>query len=124
MMNPHGNMGRPTLVKTLHTDHIQIKNTPMLYPSESAPKDRVILGEFGFHGLHPVIWNPVHQQWCFAMLEIDVYEGELQDTSFVNEYAEPSELRGWMPIPFIFKETSPASREVSEKRKKKRAINT
>jgi len=75
----------------------------MLFPPETAPKDRVILGEFGALPLQPTVWNPVHQQWCIAMLDVDMYEGQFQDTSFTNEYADPERLKGWLPMQWVEK---------------------
>jgi len=88
----------------------------MNYPPETAPKDRVILGEFGCPTMLPTIWNPIHQQWCIAMLDVDLYEGEWQDTSFTNEYADASRLKGWLPMKWVDKELKQTAKKRASKR--------
>jgi len=78
----------------------------MIFPAETAPKNRVILGDFGFFVLQPTVWNPVLQQWCIAILDAAPFEGkegESQGPSFANEYADPSRLKGWLPMRWVEK---------------------
>jgi len=67
-------------------------------PSNTAPKDRVFLGQFGPGTLRPTIWNPAFKRWCVGMLEVKQHHGEWTDIKFKNEYFNPSELTGWWPV--------------------------
>jgi len=68
---------------------------------ETAPKDDVIIANLGFPFPLVATWNKPSGQWVTANLEVDLYHGEWNDTSFCNEYFAEKELLGWMPLPEV-----------------------
>lgn len=77
-----------------------------LNPPETAPKDRLILADFGLPWLMPTVWNSFEERWAMVTLQCCDMEGGLKDWYFDNELATPSELRGWVEMPKIEKQTA------------------
>lgn len=68
-----------------------------LNPMQDAPKKSVILLDVGYPWLVAGIWNAPSESWVYADLQIDLYEGEWNDTYFENEHEKKP--NGWMPLP-------------------------
>lgn len=66
---------------------------------KTAPKGGVIIANLGFPFPLVATWNKPSSKWVAANLEIDLYNGEWNDSSFSNEYFSEKELLGWMPLP-------------------------
>jgi len=65
-----------------------------------APKDEIILADFGEHYQHlvPAIWNPAQHAWVVAHKVYGAYSAEIDYASFKGEHV-PSPLLGWCPLP-------------------------
>ena len=68
-----------------------------LNPMETAPKDKAILLDVGLPWLVSGVWNNADETWVYANVQVGMYEGDLYDTYFENEYEK--EPLGWLPIP-------------------------
>ncbi len=66
--------------------------------AETAPKDRLILADFGWPLPAVATWCEHTKSWAAAELEWNVCAG-VDDPSFVTEY-EPT-LVGWMELPEV-----------------------
>lgn len=71
-----------------------------LNPPETAPKDRLFLGHFGWPWLVVAVWNPVQGEWATAQAEASMFEGEAE-LYFVTEWEKPENLQGWQELPEI-----------------------
>lgn len=71
-----------------------------LNPPETAPKDKSILGHFGWPWLVVAVWNPVQQEWATAQVEASMFEGETE-FYFTTEWEKPQALIGWLPVPEV-----------------------
>lgn len=67
-------------------------------PPETAPKDRPILGCFGYPWWQVATWNPAMGEWVTAQIEGNVYEGQ-DDPGWITEYEQDNALRCWLPMP-------------------------
>jgi len=72
-----------------------------LNPPETAPKDRVILADFGYRHLSPAIWSPYGERWCIAAIAQAEYGDEEPEMYFENECFMSPRMRGWLPLPKI-----------------------
>jgi len=73
-----------------------------LNPPETAPKDAMILADFGptYPHLVPAIWNPASYAWVEACKVRGPYSADTDYTSFGGKHVEAS-LCGWMSLPSI-----------------------
>jgi len=69
---------------------------------ETAPKDAIILADFGrpYQHLVPAVWNPAQYAWVAAHKVYGAYSADTNYTSFGGKHVE-APLRGWMPLPSI-----------------------
>lgn len=66
---------------------------------ETAPKDRLILADMGMPWVCLAIWNEPSGQWCVTELEVDMFQGEWNDTAISHTYEAHCHMRGWMELP-------------------------
>jgi len=72
-----------------------------LNPPETAPKNEVILADFGEGNFMPAIWNPADRNWS-TVLTVDTDPRFPPQTVYFEDTAmEPRFLRGWLPMPQI-----------------------
>ena len=70
-------------------------NTP-----KTAPKDgSIFLADMGLPWLVVCMWNAAVDKWVYANPQINLYEGEWNDSYFESEWDDESELKGWIPMP-------------------------
>lgn len=69
-------------------------------PPKTAPKKDVILACFDDCPL-PVTatWNEPEQQWVFSLAQVNLFEGQWNDTFFETQYECADQLKAWMPLP-------------------------
>jgi hypothetical protein len=78
----------------------EFKNQPIKHPPETAPKDIPFLGKFkSYPWLTMCAFNKPENEYVRCDIQIGLYQGELNDTSFENEYEEPKDLEYWYPMP-------------------------
>jgi len=65
---------------------------------ETAPKDRLILGDVGLPWPTVVLWSEYMGKWAVAEVQWSVCEGQA-DPGFVTESEQ--ELTGWMELPEV-----------------------
>lgn len=66
------------------------------------PKDdKTYLVDIGYPWLVMAVYNRVDDKWSYATLEVDIYDGEFEDTHWVNEQAKGHEILRWMDYPGI-----------------------
>ena len=70
-------------------------------PPETAPKDRVILADFGWPWILPARWNPIDKKWATVTLQCGPVDGEWEDWFFENESEEAKSLKGWLAMPVV-----------------------
>jgi hypothetical protein len=64
------------------------------------PKDgSAFLADVGWPWAVVAAWNRPENQFVYARLDIDLFMGIWDDTSFVNEYAQPKEITAWAALP-------------------------
>ena len=69
-------------------------------PPDTAPKDgTTFLANMGWPWLVVCMWNAAVDKWVYANPQINLYEGEWNDTYFESEWDDESELKGWIPMP-------------------------
>jgi len=68
------------------------------YPPDTAPKDKIILGDFGYATFLPCVWNPAKEKWMSAVMRIGAIKETEDDVSFGNKHMLPTELLGWQPM--------------------------
>ena len=70
--------------------------------SNKKPKNgvtnRMILGDFGYPWLLPVIWSEANQQWVAATIQMQECDGK-NDPYFENEWFDDEELIKWVEFP-------------------------
>jgi len=66
---------------------------------ETAPKDKLILADFGYPWPFSAIWNSHDEKWTLATLQCCPMEGNTIDSYFENEQEDEKALKGWMPMP-------------------------
>lgn len=66
---------------------------------DDAPQDRAIILDVGLPWSVVGIFNSVGGQFVYANLQIGMYEGDLSDTYFENEYERKP--KGWQEMPEI-----------------------
>jgi len=70
--------------------------------SNKKPKNgvanRIILGDFGYPWLLPVMWSEVNQQWVAATIQMQDCDGK-NDPYFENEWFDDKELIKWVECP-------------------------
>ena len=67
---------------------------------ETAPKDRMILGNIGYPWAVLMHWNECMDKWVFAEMSTNTVEGE-DDPYFEAEHARETELIGWQELPSV-----------------------
>lgn len=67
-------------------------------PADTAPKGRMIIGDFGLPWPAVAVWSDYTEKWVVAELEWNLCDGQA-DPGFVTEY-EPT-LVGWMELPEV-----------------------
>jgi len=69
-------------------------------PARTVPKDDVIIAKFASSPI-PVLaaWNEPEQQWVYASIQVNLYQGKWNDTFFENQYETADALKTWMPLP-------------------------
>jgi len=74
-----------------------------LNPSDTAPKDKFILADFGHGWLLLAIWSEADSAWSAAMPgSSQIGDGEWEwERYFETETFLPYNLRGWLPMPKI-----------------------
>jgi len=65
------------------------------------PKDREFLANIGYPWAVVCRWNEYQSEWVYSMLEVNMMDGEYNDTYFSNEYAKEDEVVAWMELPII-----------------------
>lgn len=70
-------------------------------PPETAPKDRVILADFGWPWILPAHWNDACGHWATITLQCGPLDGEWNDTYFEPESENEGALLGWLPMPDV-----------------------
>jgi hypothetical protein len=75
---------------------------------KSAPKDKeILLCVAGYPWAMVGIWNEPSKKWCYAQLQLDMYDGKWCDTSYQSDYESPKDSKGrlnvthWMLLPKI-----------------------
>jgi len=68
---------------------------------ESAPKNIVILANFGGPHMCAAIWNPIKKTWCIAQTKDYTYTDELKVSSFDGFLIYDESLAGWLPMPTV-----------------------
>lgn len=68
-------------------------------PPNTAPKDQNFLGYFGYPWLVMTRWNEASLSWACANMQVDLFDGEWNDTYFETENEPESALLGWLPLP-------------------------
>lgn len=69
-------------------------------PPETAPKDRMILGDVGYPWAVVMRWNECMDEWVLAGMSTNTAEGE-DDPYFETEHARKAELIGWQELPKV-----------------------
>ena len=65
---------------------------------EDAPKDgTVILVDAGYPWLIPATWNEPSKEWCCAIIIVDPYYANGDNTYFQNKHFK--KITGWLPMP-------------------------
>jgi len=73
-----------------------------LNPSETAPKNSVILGKFGDNPyMLAAIWNPMFGAWSVARPRIVVSLDDGTTSVTMDEYSTLNRFVGWLPMPQI-----------------------
>jgi|GEM_PF-3643992 len=67
------------------------------------PKDRQILIRT-YLGTNIAIWNEVQEEFVFANVQADMYDGVYNDVYYESDYIKESEVLEWAEINNIFKE--------------------
>ena len=70
-------------------------------PPSTAPKDRLILADFGWPWIQQAHWCEASGKWAVATLQCQPVDGEWDDYYFETEYEHPSALLGWVPVPDV-----------------------
>jgi len=68
-------------------------------PPETAPRDRMVLGDFGWPSMMPCVWNNPSLGWACSTLQVEPYNGEWNDYYFETEFFPASDLKGWLEMP-------------------------
>ena len=71
---------------------------PQWLPTETAPKDRMILADVGMPWAAVATWSEYAEKWVLAELEWNLCDGKA-DPGFVTEYELT--LVGWMELPEV-----------------------
>lgn len=67
----------------------------------TAPTDKMFLGDFGWPWLCLTHWNEAIGKWSYANFQVDMFEGVWNDVYWETENESEAELRGWLPMPEI-----------------------
>lgn len=65
------------------------------------PKDRNFLANIGYPWYVVANWNEAMGYFVYAEFQLDLYEGEWNDTYFASESFTEEELIGWIEMPKI-----------------------
>lgn len=76
-------------------------------PPETAPKDRLILADFGLPWLVLTHWNAVSECWAFTSLSLERQIGDKADYLFETEHGATWGMRGWLKVPKITRKKKP-----------------
>jgi len=70
-------------------------------PPETAPRDCIILADFGWPWILPARWNPIDGKWATVTLQCGPVDGQWEDYYFESEQELDSDLKGWLPTPVV-----------------------
>ena len=65
------------------------------------PKDRTFLANIGLPWYVVAHWNPAMDEFVYASMQVDMFEGEWNDTYFESDYLNESDIRSWIELPKI-----------------------
>lgn len=83
--------GEPEYLCERCLDKILKKTTP--------PKNRLFLADIGYPHYVLAHWNKVNNQYIFAEIQLELYQGEWDDVYFQTEYFEEEEIKSWIELP-------------------------
>lgn len=63
------------------------------------PKNRLFLADIGYPHYVIAHWSKVNNQYVFAEMQVDLYQGEWDDVYFQTEYFEEEEIKSWIELP-------------------------
>jgi len=63
------------------------------------PKNKTFLADIGYPYYVLAHWNEAMDYYVFAELQVDLFEGKLNDTYFQTESFKEDELIGWVDKP-------------------------
>ena len=93
----HGFNGR-----TIEYDDVLAQQNSQWKTGETAPRDGTpFLANIGLPFAVACCWNGASEEWCYAMQQVDMYNGHLVDYYFENTFEKSDELIAWMPMPEI-----------------------
>ncbi len=68
---------------------------------ETAPRNgHLVFANLGWPWPITACWNEYEHRWVYAMAQLNIVDRQ-EDPYFENEYAEDSELLGWLPLPDV-----------------------
>jgi len=68
---------------------------------KAPPRDNMFLANIGLPRYVVAHWNPAMDEFVYAELQVDMFEGEWNDTYFESEYFKESDIRSWIELPKI-----------------------
>ena len=83
----------------------KIDSHALLDPAD-APKDcTMILGDFGWPWLCPAVWDSYDEDWAYATVQASPMIDGGDNVWLEMETAKPKELKGWIHIPDLIKQS-------------------
>lgn len=67
------------------------------------PKDKLFLADIGYPYYVLAHWSNVDNQYIFAELQVDLYQGKWDDVYFQTDRFKEYELKGWIEMPKLEK---------------------
>jgi len=65
------------------------------------PKDNSFLADIGLPYYVVALWNKAMGYYVYADLQVDLYNGEWDDTYFQTDHFDENELKSWIELPEI-----------------------
>lgn len=93
----HLKSGRPISAKLVKEIVAELEK--LQWRTDAPPRDRVFLARLGWPW--PVIchYSPFDGDFVWAMVQVNMVDGEWDDYYFETEHSPESEIKAWMDVP-------------------------